>query len=340
MNFRFIFFLLFTCSVLFTTPLFVFAQETIVRSISFPVNGEYALTDNFGAPRSGGRTHEGTDIMAEKMTPLVSAVSGRVTYVTEVEQSWGYAVYIEDSEGYSYRYLHLNNDTPGTDDGSGGFSNAIAPGIMQGVNVTSGQLLGWVGDSGNAEETGSHLHFEIITPDGTPINAYPSLVAAIAATVPRSSYMFTRDLDVGDTGLDVQQLQKYLNAAGFTVAETGPGSMGNETQYFGFATQAALISFQKKYNISPAVGYFGPLTRSIINGISTTSQVPSFGLKVGDLVKNEKFAEVFYVSESLQLRWIVNEVAAEKHFGPTWNQNIILFEDLSLTGLKFGENLE
>jgi peptidoglycan hydrolase-like protein with peptidoglycan-binding domain len=62
----------------------------------------------------------------------------------------------------------------------------------------------------------------------------------------------------------VLALQKYLNAHGYTVATSGPGSVGNETTTFGPATKAALIKFQKANNITPASGYFGPLTRAAI----------------------------------------------------------------------------
>lgn len=77
--------------------------------------------------------------------------------------------------------MHINNDTPGTDDGNGGTANAYAPGIVRGSHVVAGQLLGWVGDSGNAESAGSHLHFEIRQPmDHIAINPYQALLAARA----------------------------------------------------------------------------------------------------------------------------------------------------------------
>lgn len=62
-------------------------------------------------------------------------------------------------------------------------------------------------------------------------------------------------------------------------------------------------------------------------------------IKPGWLVKNKAFAEVFYVDSDMELRWIINEDAALKHFGPTWNQLIKEFEDLSASGLSFGEQL-
>jgi peptidoglycan hydrolase-like protein with peptidoglycan-binding domain len=75
---------------------------------------------------------------------------------------------------------------------------------------------------------------------------------------------FMRDLATGSIGADVKALQTYLNAHGFTVASSGPGSSGHETMTFGPGTKAALVKFQKANGISPAVGYFGPKTRAAI----------------------------------------------------------------------------
>lgn len=78
---------------------------------------------------------------------------------------------------------------------------------------------------------------------------------------------YNRDLKLGSTGEDVRQLQKYLNSHGFLVSATGAGSPGNETNYFGPATQNALIRFQNAKNISPASGYFGSVTRKHITSV-------------------------------------------------------------------------
>jgi peptidoglycan hydrolase-like protein with peptidoglycan-binding domain len=66
------------------------------------------------------------------------------------------------------------------------------------------------------------------------------------------------------TGDDVLALQKLLNANGFTLAASGAGSPGNETTYFGALTRAALAKFQAANGISPAAGYYGPITRAYI----------------------------------------------------------------------------
>ncbi|MFH1235866.1 MAG: VCBS repeat domain-containing M23 family metallopeptidase [Parcubacteria group bacterium] len=148
-----------------------------VRPIVFPVIGSTRYSNDFGAPRSG-HTHQGNDIIGSKLQPLIAAVTGTIYHVEYPQPSYGYAVFLRDSEGYRYWYIHINNDTPGTDDGQGGGMNAYAPGMRAGDPVTAGQLVGWMGDSGNAEGGISHLHFEIHRPDGTVINPFDSLNAA------------------------------------------------------------------------------------------------------------------------------------------------------------------
>ncbi len=160
------------------------AELSKIRNIVFPVIGKVSYTDDFGAPRSGGRTHEGNDIMGKKMMPLVAAVDGTISYIVWPEASYGYMVTIRDKEGFKYNYLHINNDTPNTDDGKGGGANAYAADIENGSKVVRGQVIGFMGDSGNAETTGPHLHFEIRASDDTPINPYLSLQQSTKLTVP------------------------------------------------------------------------------------------------------------------------------------------------------------
>lgn len=81
------------------------------------------------------------------------------------------------------------------------------------------------------------------------------------------NFVFTKTQKLGDVGTEVRSLQRYLNALGYTVAKTGPGSKGKETMTFGPATKAALIKYQKHYNIKPASGYFGPITKSFTNAL-------------------------------------------------------------------------
>ncbi len=80
-----------------------------------------------------------------------------------------------------------------------------------------------------------------------------------------STNTFTVDLELGDNHPQVKLLQQFLNNNGYTVAQSGPGSIGNETTIFGYATKAAVIKFQITNNITPAVGFFGVKTRGVVN---------------------------------------------------------------------------
>jgi murein DD-endopeptidase MepM/ murein hydrolase activator NlpD len=161
---------------LLAPPSTAVAQITLNSPMYFPVIGDNLVTDTFGAPRNG-HTHLGVDIMADKMTPVVAVAGGVVSWVDE--DCCHLAILHDD--GWESWYIHLNNDTPGTDDGQGwGF----ADGIVEGARVEGGQLIGWVGDSGNAEWTSPHLHFELHAPDSTVIDPYDSLLAAIVLEAP------------------------------------------------------------------------------------------------------------------------------------------------------------
>ena len=76
-----------------------------------------------------------------------------------------------------------------------------------------------------------------------------------------------RNFGLRSTGNDVKLLQQFLNCSGFTVSNSGVGSAGNETMYFGNLTKQALSRFQAANNIKPSTGYFGPLTKAFIKNI-------------------------------------------------------------------------
>jgi putative cell wall-binding protein len=149
-----------------------------VHPIVFPVIGEVHYTDTFGAPRSGGRAHEGEDLLGQKMQQLVAADSGTIRHLVWPEASYGNYLQIVADDGYVYSYVHINNDTPGTDDGKAARDDVYGPGIDNGVHVERGQLVAYMGDSGNAETTQPHLHFEMHRPDGSLMNPMASLDAA------------------------------------------------------------------------------------------------------------------------------------------------------------------
>ncbi len=101
------------------------------------------------------------------------------------------------------------------------------------------------------------------------------LIAAFAFTTTAMAAVFTSNLKVGSTGVEVNALQVVLNADSATrVSATGAGSPGNESSYFGAKTKAALIKFQIKNGISPANGSVGESTRTILNKGGATVVTP------------------------------------------------------------------
>ena len=101
------------------------------------------------------------------------------------------------------------------------------------------------------------LHKEGNTPDITP-----PVIASVAV-----AYVFKKNLRSGMNNSDVKKLQVFLNTHGFKVAAKGAGSPGKETTYFGAATRAAIMKFQKANKIKPVNGLLGPLTRGKINAM-------------------------------------------------------------------------
>jgi len=162
------------------------AAEDEIYPLVFPVVGRSYYSDTFGACRDGcSRKHIGTDILTYgvKGLPVVAAHDGVVRRTSTALGRACCAIWgLTADDGWETWYIHLNNDTPGTDDGQGwGF----APGIEPGVRVKAGQLIGWIGDSGNAERVSPQLHFELRRPDGSAANPYPSLRAASSVDLPR-----------------------------------------------------------------------------------------------------------------------------------------------------------
>lgn len=158
----------------------VFPQEASVTTFS----------SSFGAPRSGGRRHHGNDLLAPRLTEVYAAADGTVTYVG-INHLSGRNVKIEHEGGWTSHYVHLNNDNPDTDDGDASWTLTVAPGIEEGMHVSAGQLIGWVGDSGNAEGTTPHTHFELRL-DGQPIDPYPILVEAQERALEQEAWLEAR----------------------------------------------------------------------------------------------------------------------------------------------------
>ncbi len=153
------------------TPIPV-ARCSYVYRMQWPVLGGGAVLSVFGSDRDGGvRHHAGVDISAPKMTPVVAVRDGTVRII-HADGAQCCAVGITHDDGWSSFYLHLNNDVDGSDDGHG---FGIRPGLLVGTRVLAGEVIGWVGDSGNAEPATPHLHFELHSRSGVAIDPLASL---------------------------------------------------------------------------------------------------------------------------------------------------------------------
>ena len=121
-----------------------------------PVQGSSSFADTWGASRSGGRSHEGVDLIASAGTPLVAVVSGQA----EMRSSslGGNSVRILGDNGDYYFYAHLSSYA--------GSSR----------RVSQGEVIGYVGMTGNTSV--NHLHFEVHPGNGSPVNPYPYVVNA------------------------------------------------------------------------------------------------------------------------------------------------------------------
>jgi hypothetical protein len=151
--------------VLLAAWAFAGTASAAVPRLIFPVVGKTTYYDDFGAPRPSGG-HQGNDIMAAKRTRVVAVERGRVVKYTKSRNA-GCMLYLYGRSGTTYMYIHLNNDRTLGNDNRGGCRNGIAyaPGLVSGQQVQAGELIAFVGDSGDANGTVSHLHFEV-HPDG------------------------------------------------------------------------------------------------------------------------------------------------------------------------------
>jgi murein DD-endopeptidase MepM/ murein hydrolase activator NlpD len=129
------------------------------RGVACPVAGHSYFINSWGYPRSGGRTHKGTDMMAAYGTPLVAMNSGTVRVNSHYQG--GRQVYVNGDDGVTYYYAHMSK---------------WASGLSTGQRVNKGQTIGFVGDSGNARGT-PHLHLGMIA-GGIYANPYPTVRAA------------------------------------------------------------------------------------------------------------------------------------------------------------------
>jgi len=137
-----------------------------VDGFVFPVAGDVEFIDSWGFPRMLGTAsahwHQGSDIFAAFGTPLLATEDGVLTRVGTASLG-GNKLWLVGESGHHYYYAHLS---------------AYAPGVRDGLRVEAGDVVGFVGDTGNAKGTSPHLHFEIHPGGKGPVNPYPLLKAA------------------------------------------------------------------------------------------------------------------------------------------------------------------
>jgi murein DD-endopeptidase MepM/ murein hydrolase activator NlpD len=116
----------------------------------------YSYVDSWGAPRSGGRSHQGTDVMAPHGARVFAFVNGVVSRES-TSSNGGIQLYLQGDNGVEYFYAHLS-----------GYA------VSTGARVRAGQLIAYNGQTGNAQYTAPHVHFEVHMSGGA-VNPYPHL---------------------------------------------------------------------------------------------------------------------------------------------------------------------
>jgi peptidoglycan LD-endopeptidase LytH len=116
----------------------------------------YSYVDSWGAPRSGGRSHQGTDVMAPHGARVFAFVNGVVSRES-TSSNGGIQLYLQGDNGVEYFYAHLS-----------GYA------VATGARVRAGQLIAYNGQTGNARYTAPHVHFEVHVGGGA-VNPYPHL---------------------------------------------------------------------------------------------------------------------------------------------------------------------
>ena len=123
----------------------------------FPVAAPTHFSDDWLQPRPGGRVHEGIDLMANMQSPIVAVVTGTILRPGNTPVS-GNRLWVRGTNGDEYFYCHLDHFAAITHDGA---------------SVKAGEVVGYVGMTGDAQGTVPHLHFEIHPGGGGPIRPYP-----------------------------------------------------------------------------------------------------------------------------------------------------------------------
>ena len=132
------------------------AGAAVSGGVGCPVGTPRSYSDTWGAPRSGGRSHMGVDILAPTGTPIYAYESGTITRMDN-NSLGGITLYLQGDSGNVYYYAHMSG---------------YASGASAGKSVSAGEHIAYVGDSGNAAGI-PHLHWEVMPGGGSNVNPYP-----------------------------------------------------------------------------------------------------------------------------------------------------------------------
>jgi peptidase M23-like protein len=234
------------------------AAGTVPRLI-FPVVGPVQYIDDFGDARGSG-THEGNDIMAAKKSLAVAAEAGTVKFWTTSSRA-GCMLYLYGKSGTTYLYIHLNNDRTTANDNTGACVPGIAyaRGLKSGSKVKAGQMIGYVGDSGDANGGAAHLHFEVHPDDGAAVSPYPYLRKA------------QKLLFAPQPGADVFSLK--LSGTVLTAEETAATVAVKNLVRFPGKLTVPKVNRRVELAISPETAVFDPLG-ALIAGAQLAALVP------------------------------------------------------------------
>ncbi len=137
------------------------SRDLLFASMEMPVRDLRArdIADSWGAPRDGGeRKHRGIDLFAPRGTQIVAVADGVIEFIGNYPKG-GRCIWLSTDQGVLFYYAHLER---------------WAVGIFEGMEVRKGEVLGYVGNTGNAITTPPHLHFGIYD-DNEALNPYPIL---------------------------------------------------------------------------------------------------------------------------------------------------------------------
>jgi hypothetical protein len=161
------------------------ARAGVPDVTAFPVVGNVTYVNDWHDPRPGG-WHEGNDIMSVRHQPAVAFEPGWVEKWSRPQGAVPSCMLVlHGKSGMVYWYIHLNNDRGPDNDNDARCRKAYAPGLDYHDHVSRGQLVGFVGDSGDANGIQPHLHFEVHKQNGTPINPFRYLHDAKNLLFPR-----------------------------------------------------------------------------------------------------------------------------------------------------------